>query len=356
MPQLAVPCSLPRGSLHAAAKQRAQRQGGVVTKEQLWEMGFTPSQVRTARRNKLLVPTLGAFAVAEGAPSWAANRSSAFRTALAQAHAARLILGPDTIISGPAAAILQGHEGRARDAGWQLRLAAPRLIVYLPNLTRVKVPGLKPIRGCYTGAIVEWRGLQLADRLTALVDTMDLEYRHEEGNPRELMDLFLQLRWLSGAELEQRLSRREEHNRMSGRSRRVTATLRWMVECAREGTHSEAERALAALLASEGLCRGGPSGWHANHKLAGIDPDGNQWIYRLDFAWPHKRVCVEVDGKAWHSTPEAFERDRERNRRLAAAGWAMIPVTWDAIKGTPQRVATQIMQVLHPPQSLMAQN
>lgn len=46
--------------------------------------------------------------------------------------------------------------------------------------------------------------------------------------------------------------------------------------------------------------------------------------YRLDFGIPGKKVGIELDGYAWHSSPEAFTRDRARQRDLEAAGWRII--------------------------------
>ncbi|MFC9268970.1 endonuclease domain-containing protein [Streptomyces zhihengii] len=46
--------------------------------------------------------------------------------------------------------------------------------------------------------------------------------------------------------------------------------------------------------------------------------------YRLDFALPGRKVGIELDGYAWHSSPEAFTRDRARQRELELAGWRII--------------------------------
>lgn len=51
--------------------------------------------------------------------------------------------------------------------------------------------------------------------------------------------------------------------------------------------------------------------------------------YRLDFAWPDARVALECDGFDAHGRRVAFERDRARSAALAAAGWRVIPVTWN---------------------------
>jgi very-short-patch-repair endonuclease len=39
-------------------------------------------------------------------------------------------------------------------------------------------------------------------------------------------------------------------------------------------------------------------------------------------------LIVELDGNRSHGTRVAFEVDRTRDRRLQAAGWRVIRVTW----------------------------
>jgi very-short-patch-repair endonuclease len=53
--------------------------------------------------------------------------------------------------------------------------------------------------------------------------------------------------------------------------------------------------------------------------------------YRLDFAWPKLKVAVEGDGYAAHGGRTAFVRDRRRLAALVAAGWMIVPVTWDDV-------------------------
>ena len=50
--------------------------------------------------------------------------------------------------------------------------------------------------------------------------------------------------------------------------------------------------------------------------------------YEVDCVWPEQRVIVELDGHATHSPAHAFELDRARDRRLEAAGWRVIRITW----------------------------
>ena len=50
--------------------------------------------------------------------------------------------------------------------------------------------------------------------------------------------------------------------------------------------------------------------------------------YEVDAAWRDARLIVELDGFDVHKTRTAFERDRKRDRRLTAAGWRVIRLTW----------------------------
>jgi very-short-patch-repair endonuclease len=48
----------------------------------------------------------------------------------------------------------------------------------------------------------------------------------------------------------------------------------------------------------------------------------------VDVAWPGHKLIVELDGYAFHSTHDAFHADRRRDRRLTAAGWRVVRLTW----------------------------
>ena len=47
-----------------------------------------------------------------------------------------------------------------------------------------------------------------------------------------------------------------------------------------------------------------------------------------DCAWPDHDLIVELDGYAFHTTRDAFHTDRRRDRRLTAAGWRVVRLTW----------------------------
>lgn len=57
-----------------------------------------------------------------------------------------------------------------------------------------------------------------------------------------------------------------------------------------------------------------------------LDLDG--FKIEADCLWRDQRLIVELDGGEAHRTRVAFESDRERDRRLQAAGWRVVRVTW----------------------------
>ncbi|HET7483113.1 MAG TPA: hypothetical protein VFK89_09670, partial [Actinomycetota bacterium] len=52
-------------------------------------------------------------------------------------------------------------------------------------------------------------------------------------------------------------------------------------------------------------------------------------LYRLDFAWPTKRVAVEMDGYAYHHGKVEWERDLARRNALTAIDWKLLHGRWD---------------------------
>jgi very-short-patch-repair endonuclease len=56
---------------------------------------------------------------------------------------------------------------------------------------------------------------------------------------------------------------------------------------------------------------------------------GRRWAF--DFAWPDRRVAVEVEGGIWsagrHVRGDGFERDAIKYSEAAIAGWLVVRVT-----------------------------
>jgi very-short-patch-repair endonuclease len=67
-----------------------------------------------------------------------------------------------------------------------------------------------------------------------------------------------------------------------------------------------------------------------------------------DCTWPHHHLIAELDGYASHTTRHAFEKDRARDRRLQAAGWRVIRITWRQLNDDPNAIADEIRAMLEP--------
>lgn len=61
--------------------------------------------------------------------------------------------------------------------------------------------------------------------------------------------------------------------------------------------------------------------------------------YEVDAFWPAFRLIVELDSWEFHRGRRAFERDRERDAVLQAAGYRVIRVTWRRLTQNPAEVA-----------------
>ena len=59
-------------------------------------------------------------------------------------------------------------------------------------------------------------------------------------------------------------------------------------------------------------------------------PARQHWVttaggrYRLDFAWPERKLALECDGWEHHGTRLAFGKDRERLSEMVATGWRVL--------------------------------
>ncbi len=133
--------------------------------------------------------------------------------------------------------------------------------------------------------------------------------------------------------------------RLVGSGRRGAArrdrVLAPMVAPDRPATRSVLERSVDAIIERagiEGVVRQFVPEWatatdHSGGRVAGV----------VDFAIPAAKLIIEVDGRAFHETREAFERDRARDRVAAEHGWRVIRFTWAAVHSDPDGVADSII-------------
>jgi len=70
---------------------------------------------------------------------------------------------------------------------------------------------------------------------------------------------------------------------------------------------------------------------HLLYPLVSQQPIKNG-AYRLDFAFPHYQIGIELDGYTYHSNRDAFTRDRQRQREIEALGWHIIRFSGDELR------------------------
>lgn len=68
--------------------------------------------------------------------------------------------------------------------------------------------------------------------------------------------------------------------------------------------------------------------------------------FRLDFAWPGRRVFVEVDGAKFHSTPRQIADDGKRQNLLVLAGWTPLRFTYADLTEQPGHCVRAVRNAL----------
>jgi very-short-patch-repair endonuclease len=69
-------------------------------------------------------------------------------------------------------------------------------------------------------------------------------------------------------------------------------------------------------------------------------------VARVDFAYPKRRLAIEIDGFRFHSDIETFARDRVRQNAVIAAGYRMMRYTARDLREAPARVVADISRSL----------
>jgi len=74
--------------------------------------------------------------------------------------------------------------------------------------------------------------------------------------------------------------------------------------------------------------------------------NGGVFVGRVDFAYPQQRLALEVDGFEAHATPDAMQRDHDRQNLLVDAGWSIRRFTWVDVVQRPWKVADGVRRAL----------
>lgn len=297
-------------SIDATAARLAVRQHGLLSRGQAHGCGLTDNAIagRLATGRWRRVGS-GVFVINGAPPSWEQ-----------QVRAACLAVGDAAVASDLTAGRL-----------WDMLLPAPEVIeVVTPPQRQARLAGVRHHRRStlHPADVTRHGGLPVTSPARTLVDA--------SGRIP-----FGRLELAVNDSLRRKIVRLEDlracHERIdTGPGRRATVAMRTIM----------AER-------SAGFDPGGSDRELWVMKIlarAGVRPPVQQYRvhlgdrhFDLDLAYPPELVALEFDGWDAHGTFLAFHGDRQRTRRLAAAGWRMLPIT---ARTTPAELVRDVTAAL----------
>jgi hypothetical protein len=265
----------------------------MVTRGQLLDAGVSVNTLdRWVKSGRLIGVYRGVYAVGHVPPS-----------PQARAMAAVLACGPGAVLSHRSAATLWGlirHHG-------SIDVTAPTyrrhhgIALHRSRLTETDVT-------VHYAIPITTPARTLAD-LAEVVDPASLTRAVNEARVRHLTSLEAVARQL--------------------RPGRATKVLAGLVARADGPTRSVFEDRFLAFCRRHGLPRP-----EVNATVAGFE---------VDMLWRGQRLIAELDGRAFH---DDFERDRDRDAELLAAGHRVVRVTWQRLTTSEAREANRFARLL----------
>jgi hypothetical protein len=291
------------GSFERAIGRLAEQQHGVVTRAQLSELGLGSDAIDRRLKSGRL------HAIHRGVYTTIGRR---LLTQHGRWMAGVLACGPGTVLSYRAAAALWGIR-----RGSRVEVTVPRGRRGRPamQLHRADLPA---------DEITTHHGIPTTTVPRTLLDLSAVVQRDEL---RSALRQAEQLRLTDAVPLAALVERYPV--------RPGIANARWVLDQLGLGlgiVRSELEERFLAFLLDAGLPL--PV---TNVLIEGLE---------VDCAWPDQRLIVELDGRATHDATDAFETDRARDRRLEAAGWHVIRITWRQLHDTPAEVEHDLRRLL----------
>jgi hypothetical protein len=278
----------------------AARQHGVTTRAQLTGLGLDASAIDyRVKVGRLIVLHRGVYAVGHRPPSM-----------LARAMAAVLACGPAAALSHLAAGALWEMGPR-----WSPPMDVTAPVDRRPQGIRVHRSAALTDRDVTTHF-----GIPVTTPARTVLDLADL--LDDRSLARAVNEARLK-GWLPLDDLAELLARSPG---------RATARLRPFVEHADAPTRSAFEDAFLAFVERYGLPRP-----EVNQRVAG---------HEVDMVWREQRLVVELDSRTHHDGDRPFERDRDRDADLLAAGFPVVRVTWRRLTGEPEREARRLDALL----------
>lgn len=233
--------------------------------------------------------------------------------------------GHRALATGPSALEIYGLD-LAGAPGKPFRVGDGLSFLSIPRNRHLSIDGTVLLRDQLRTSATWIADFPLVARKRAVVDALRVLALDEA---RAVLHRSLQRRWITGDDLDHAVERLHKH--------RGLPQLRNLAQEARSGSHAESERVLHRLLRTNQI-----PDWQANIEV--FDDAGMIGI--VDVGFESERLTVEVDGRAWHSTAERFQRDRERQNRLVNSGWTVLRFTWEDLTERPAHVVATIRRAL----------
>jgi hypothetical protein len=293
----------------------AERHDGLITKNASKASGQTKRQLERDRQSgRLRTVRRGVSVVSGTPPSWR------------QAVRAVLLSHPDRIAGShwTSLALLGGATSNVID----------QIHVITDLEHQVVLDGVV----CHRSGLLEDGDLVRRDGMlctSPLRTVLDLSGPLTAAELGKVVDDFLRRKLLGLEELRERVDRTRP---APGRS---VVTLRKVLAARLPGYNpgeSELEGRIARIIDMHGLPR--PTHQHR------VRYGNNR--YRIDFAWPDRKLYLEGNGFGWHMLATDLDGDARRQNELVLDGWAPIEITW---RMTDAEIANTIRRflALHPP-------
>lgn len=285
----------------------AAEQGGVFARAQATSAGYSPRRIKRRLESGEWI-TIHPQVYAAGSTDLSGH---------GLLWAAFLAAGPGAVVSHPAAARLHGIWD-APSPPW----------ITVPPERHLRLHGVRLVRVPLDDEEIHpLNGMLLTGRERTVIDCLCVL---PFPAAVELLDRVIQKKWMSPDALARRT---HEHL-----GRRGAPQLRRLMRYAASDARFEAERRLHALLRGESI-----RGWQGNAEVR--DAAGNL-LAVADVLFARLRLVLEVDGRAHHSAAERFQRDRQRQNALVAAGYTVLRFTWYDIIHRPGYVLASIRDMV----------
>jgi very-short-patch-repair endonuclease len=276
-----------------AAADLAARQHGVVARAQLLALGFDAGAITYRVKAGRLHPVhRGVYAAGHRPPS-----------PLARAMAAVLACGPDALLS---------H--RSAGALWRILPTWPvRSDVTAPTSRRHR--GIHVHRSPHAETTTHY-GIRVTTPARTLVDLADV----------------LSSKQLTRAVNEAQVQRRITANELTTLLTRYPGRRTAQLTPHRGATRSELEDRFVRFL--------------KRHHLP--LPELNQTIagHEVDAVYKEQKLVIELDSRQFHSTPRAFEQDRDRDADLLNVGFSTLRITNHRLKYHATHEAQRLRDIL----------